>query len=681
MVDPAPSSSALSAVTPDPQRDEHAQPDGAWAITWRQFRKNRLAMAGVSLGLVLAGLAVFAPLVANGRPLYIRGYLTNFYDSEVAAFLDWHARLQDTTLELRAGTRVEDRSSLEARWARYRDGLPAILERLGHNLDANKRRELLVQRAEYERALLGSTPASLDLVLLEQVGREVRRRYCALSIVTAYKQVSGPLLEVPAVLDELEAARAAARDPGTRPEAGARLARLQRRCAALKEQVQAASYDLLTFLEPEDRTQLNSSLIGDLYFLQRVVAGSEHAELDSVRARMAGLEVLLDGLAARQVSPAQQRLPLVTRWPVLRYLSAIEVAFCVTYLALLTLIVGRALQLELTPRLWLLGLVGPGLVAGSAWGQLVPPAQAPSESRYKEFASRLIAQPDGVSVVVFPLVPYGENENIHADRVTAPILWERVMERDGLARRLREAGEDALTPNEAIGRLTRLRSHWLGTDDNGRDVLARLIYGSRVSLSVGFVAVGLFVLIGVLLGSLAGYFGGWIDLLLMRVTEIVSSIPDLFLIIAVMAVLRGPSIFAIMVVIGLTRWTEVMRLVRGEFLRLSALDFVTAGRALGLGHSRLIFRHMLPNAVGPVSVAATFGVAGAILLESALSFLGFGVPQPTASWGSVLNVAFQHEKEMWWVTIFAGALIFVTVTAYNLVGEGLRDAIDPRLRQ
>jgi peptide/nickel transport system permease protein len=142
-----------------------------------------------------------------------------------------------------------------------------------------------------------------------------------------------------------------------------------------------------------------------------------------------------------------------------------------------------------------------------------------------------------------------------------------------------------------------------------------------------------------------------------------------------------PSIWNVMIVIGITRWTEVFRLVRAEFLRLTALDFVTAGRALGLSSARIVFRHVLPNALGPVFVAAAFGVAGAILIESALSFLGFGVPPPQASWGSVLHDARGHEQQMWWVTIFPGLLIFLTVTAYNLVGEGLRDALDPRLRR
>jgi peptide/nickel transport system permease protein len=224
------------------------------------------------------------------------------------------------------------------------------------------------------------------------------------------------------------------------------------------------------------------------------------------------------------------------------------------------------------------------------------------------------------------------------------------------------------------------KKHPLGTDDRGRDILSRMIYGSRVSLSVGFVAVAIYVSIGTVLGAVAGYYGGKVDLVISRFIEIMICFPVFFLIIAVIAFLP-PSIYNIMIVIGVTGWTPVARLVRAEFLRLKAQDFVTAARALGASQSRIIFWHALRNALGPVFVSATFGVAGAILIESALSFLGFGVPPPTPSWGDILSQSRQYIDFAWWLTVFPGAAIFVTITAYNLVGEGLRDAIDPRLRQ
>ena len=236
--------------------------------------------------------------------------------------------------------------------------------------------------------------------------------------------------------------------------------------------------------------------------------------------------------------------------------------------------------------------------------------------------------------------------------------------------------------SKADGRIAPLEppsgDHWLGTDDRGRDVLARLVHGTRVSLSVGLVAVGLYVLIGVLLGAMAGFYGGWIDAGVSRVVEALMAFPAFFFVLIIQGLLPSASILQIMIVIGLTRWTDVARLVRGEVLRLRSAEFVLAARALGLPPRRVLFGHILPNAMGPVLVSATFGVAGAILLESALSFLGFGTPPPTASWGELLTQAFAHEGK-WWLTLFPGLAIFVTVTAYNLVGEGIRDAIDPRM--
>ncbi|MGC8719995.1 MAG: ABC transporter permease [Thermodesulforhabdaceae bacterium] len=222
------------------------------------------------------------------------------------------------------------------------------------------------------------------------------------------------------------------------------------------------------------------------------------------------------------------------------------------------------------------------------------------------------------------------------------------------------------------------KKHWFGTDDSGRDVLSRMIYGARVSLSVGVVAVGIAAVIGIILGGLAGYFGGWVDALVNRIIEILLTIPTFFLIIAIIAFLP-PSIYNIMVVIGLTGWTGIARFVRAEFLKLKAMDFVLALKALGASPTRIIFVHMLPNAMAPVLVAVVFGIAGAILTESGLSFLGFGVPPPTPSWGDILSQSRDYVEFAWWLTIFPGAAIFLTITAYNVLGEGLRDAMDPKL--
>jgi peptide/nickel transport system permease protein len=278
----------------------------------------------------------------------------------------------------------------------------------------------------------------------------------------------------------------------------------------------------------------------------------------------------------------------------------------------------------------------PILVDYGAWLGL---ARWPEELRDVDF-KRL----DADAHVVFPPIPYSP-------------------------RRV-DLSEEAFAPPSA--------RHWLGTDEIGRDVAAGMLHGTRVSLTIGIVVVSIQLTIGIFLGGLAGYYGAWVDVALSRLFELMLAIPTFFLILTVAAVLP-PSIYNVMIILGLTGWVGIARFIRSEFLRLRNLDFVTAARALGVSNRGVMFRHILPNALAPVLVSASFGVASAILAESGLSFLGVGVPADLVTWGSILAVS-RSNTFAWWLAVFPGLAIFVTVTAYNLLGDGLRDALDPKLR-
>lgn len=355
-----------------------------------------------------------------------------------------------------------------------------------------------------------------------------------------------------------------------------------------------------------------------------------------------GLLDALDPIYDAQLEP-------VTRFPAFRALGFWELQTILLFLAVLVVLPLRR-RLRLPFPWWIL----PPLLAlgGTAAIKAVYPTISDSRPYRRMITSAEFSAAE--SRVVRTLVPYGENENIIGDARQAP-TW------------LIPADERAEGQNW----------HWLGTDTNGRDVLARMVYGARVSMLVGIVAVAIYTVIGIVLGALAGYFGRWTDIFLSRLMEMVICFPPLMLILAVQAYLQA-SLLNIILALALLWWTGVARLQRAEFLRLRELDYVQSVRALGGSHWRIIFLHILPNGLGPILVVVSFGIAGSIVIESGLSFLGFGVPQPMASWGDLLNNGRNDIQGLWWLTLFPGAAIFFTVTCFNLVGEGIRDALDPR---
>lgn len=348
-----------------------------------------------------------------------------------------------------------------------------------------------------------------------------------------------------------------------------------------------------------------------------------------------------------------EKVVLAERWrfPLLASLDALDVLFITLLLTgllafgpLTWLRLGRITPIE---RRWLITWIialGPSLAFALLWGLL-------REARFETVSYKRGVEEKTVlmSSACWPVIRYRYDEvpEDQSERL-APPSWK----------------------------------HPFGTDFMGRDLLSRMMWGSRISLSIGFVATFIALVIGVILGALAGFFGRWVDINISRFIEIMICFPRFFIILAVVAFLP-PSIFYVMLALGIFGWMGIARLQRGEFLRLRNQEFVTAAQALGATSGRMMFRHLLPNALAPVLVAASFGIASAMLTESALSFLGLGVQEPATSWGQILytgrSEVLQGFKK-WWSFTIPGAAIFVAVTCYNLVGDGIRDAVDPRLK-
>ncbi len=424
-------------------------------------------------------------------------------------------------------------------------------------------------------------------------------------------------------------------------------------------------------LDPADASGVDSLAQRAREFVRTASDGTPDA--DSVDAFEAAALELREGLV-----DAGPRLRARRSYPALVATSGSEVAFMLLWLTLL------AGWLGAPPRRTAAVGVLAAVLLGSLWeARVYDPAAA------RTTGIKLALTDGGLEPgrVLFPPLAMGQSETNLTEALRPP-TWTRaakITAEGHYATGARAPGVDgALHPARRVevragepARNAPLR-HVLGTDELGRDVFARLLHGGRVSLAVGLLAATLLTLLGVLIGAVAGFFGGRVDALLLRVIEVVDAIPTLFLVLFAAALTPDGGLHPMIVVallIALAGWTGVARLVRAEFLRLQPLEFVEAARALGFSHLRVAFRHVLPNALGPAWVAAAFAVSSAILLESAVSFLGFGVQLPVPSWGAMLGAA--DGLEHWWMFLFPGLLILITVLCTNALGEAVRAALDP----
>lgn len=612
------------------------------SVIWRQFKKRKVGLVSLYFVMALFAIAVYAPLLANHNPLALKttyGTLYAYYFSGwksvheiVAESVDKHDAL---VTERADSVKLYDDKISQIK------GINQKYNEVGNVYDearnaANRMQDEIEALGEQARALESEGQADKAAPLLAKRDEITASKK---EVDVKVKESGAEKAKLKREMDELRGQQNEANDrilrTNFRLDYARHLKAIDTNLAQMCFPVDAETCALLAGLRDQ-----YSQLLKDLVGGQTPAAGAGDT-LKSISASV-----------LEKLSPEQVSSKLVYRWtfPAMATLDWVDRLAMFGYaLVLFFLLAGGRLQWTFTQKVvgaavlaLLLSLASSGLKAG-----------LPDRNYKVLFLDNLS---DGVSesVAILPPVHYGFNENRVEEKLQRPAFAKN------------ESGQISL--------------HLLGTDDYGRDVMSRMIWGARVSLSVGFVAVTLYVLIGIIVGSFAGFFGGKVDIVISRVIEIVMCFPSFFLILAVIAFI-GPSIYNVMIVIGLTSWTGIARLTRGEFLRLRNLEFVLAAEAAGISKVAIMFKHVLPNAMTPVMVSAAFGFAGSILTESGLSYLGFGVQEPFPSWGQMLSDSQSNPLLYWWLFIVPGIALFLTVTFYNLAGNTFRDAADPRLRQ
>lgn len=618
------------------------------SLVWKQFKKRPIGVFSLYVIMALFAVAIFAPLLANQNPIALyttHGVLYEYYWSGWQSVHDITAR----GVAERDALRKQEADAL-ASYDAERDTIKALVDKynaVGNSYDAARdEADRLQERIDVVSAWVaagGIEPAAgcraeqtHDVAALN-VELEKLKGDLVLA-VEARKKVGGEKAQVKAEMD----AHRAAQDTFN---LAIRSARFRLDFAAQGEAVLLNISKMAHFVDDETAGRLRAlhDRYADLYTRVQADGGA------------AGLSAEFDALEAEAVATVapdkiSDRLEYRLTFPVLAAMDTSDRFFAVTYpVFVVLLLLRRRVRGSVTEKL--VGAAAVGLVAA-----LVLPVLSLDlpQRNYQDILLDNVKAGQSESWALMPPVAYGMNENRFQEQLQPPSFVQDAAGRSGL--------------------------HLLGTDDTGRDVMSRMIWGARVSLSVGFVAVGLHLVIGIILGAMAGFFGGKVDMLLSRIMEIVICFPSFFLILTAISIV-GPSIYNVMIVIGLTGWTGIARLTRAEFLRLRGQDFVVAAQAAGYSEAAVMFKHVLPNAMTPVMVSAAFGFAGAILVESGLSFLGFGVQEPFPSWGQMLADSRSDPLNLWWLFIVPGVALFLTVTFYNLAGNTFRDASDPRLRK
>lgn len=615
--------------------------DDSESLIWKQFRKRPIGLFSLYVILALFAVAIYAPVLANRDPIALYTTYGSIYEYYYAGWDGVQTITQEAVGERDALRTLEKEATekYEAERAKLKELTP-LYNDAG---DAYDKARNTINRLQDQ----------IDLLVEEKRAAE------------AAGQGTGDLDgQIATLTVERQVAQEASK------LTGAEKAKIKKQIDTHREAQRGHNNDILKSRFRLDFEAQEQALTLNLKQLRFPVDGGVVDTIDAILPRYEAVYDKLESAPASELPALSQELKtlesevessltpalvkdaLVYRWtfPIFANMDWLDRFFAIGYpLMLLLLGLGRRVP-------WAPGkkvLVAAAVALGVALVSPLFEADLPQRD-FRFLMLDNIEQGYDESVAYMAPVKYGMNENRFEEQYQPPSFVKDLDGRSGL--------------------------HLLGTDDSGRDVLSRMIWGARVSLSVGFVAVGLHLILGLTIGSLAGFFGGKIDLLLSRLIEIVICFPSFFLILTVIAFI-GPSIYNIMIVIGLTGWTGVARLTRGEFLRLRSLDYVIAARASGEKGYSVIFKHVLPNAMTPVLVSAAFGFAGSILIESGLSFLGFGVQEPFPSWGQMLAQGRSNPLLYWWLFIIPGIALFLTVTFYNLAGNAFRDASDPRLRK